>query len=121
LQKYPALRRGHRLRPAREVRGCQVRKKGPPRIAYRPIVTASLTSRSHLSQLRQVPDNQEVYIDKDGFTSIIIEITERVGPAGTGPEIDGRALTTHLEEVVGSDVDTVKVWNTTETEFSNLG
>ncbi|KAM0324530.1 hypothetical protein ACHAQA_007915 [Verticillium albo-atrum] len=73
-----------------------------------------------VSKLRQVPDNQEVYIDQDGFTSIIFEITERVGPAGTGPEIDGRALTTHLEELVGSDVDTVKVWNTTETLFSRL-
>ncbi|KAK1767290.1 putative ran-interacting mog1 protein [Phialemonium atrogriseum] len=73
-----------------------------------------------VSKLRQVPDNQEVYIDKNGFTSIIIEITERVGPPGGGVEVDGRALTTHLEELVGSDVDTVKVWNTTETEFSHL-
>ncbi|CRK29301.1 hypothetical protein BN1708_004960 [Verticillium longisporum] len=74
-----------------------------------------------VSKLRQVPDNQEVYIDQDGFTSIIFDITERVGPSGTGPEIDGRALTTHLEELVGSEVDTVKVWNTTETQFSRLG
>ncbi|KAL9941642.1 multicopy suppressor of ts gsp1 [Verticillium nonalfalfae] len=74
-----------------------------------------------VSKLRQVPDNQEVYIDQDGFTSIIFDITERVGPSGTGPEIDGRALTTHLEELVGSEVDTVKVWNTTETQFSRIG
>lgn len=74
-----------------------------------------------VSRLRQVPDNQEVYIDKDGFTSIIIEITERVGPSGpTSLEEDGRALTTHLEELVGDDVDTVKVWNTTETQFTKL-
>jgi len=74
-----------------------------------------------VSKLRQVPDTQEVYIDKTGFTSIIFEICERVGPAGSGAEIDGRALTTHLEELVGDDVDTVKVWNSTETVFSNLG
>jgi len=67
-----------------------------------------------------VPDNQEVWIDKDGFTSIIFDITERVGPAGGGLETDGRALTTHLEELVGDDADTVKVWNTTETQFSHL-
>ncbi|KAJ9148572.1 Ran-interacting Mog1 protein [Pleurostoma richardsiae] len=73
-----------------------------------------------VSKLRQVPDNQEVYIDKDGFTSIIFDITERVGPPGSSPEIDGRAMTTHLEELVGSDVGTVKVWNTTETLFSQL-
>ncbi|KAK4192278.1 putative ran guanine nucleotide release factor [Podospora australis] len=73
-----------------------------------------------VSKLRQVPDNQEVYIDKDGFTSIIVDITERVGPAGGGLEKDGRALTTHLEELVGDDADTVKVWNTTETQLSLL-
>jgi len=67
-----------------------------------------------------VPDNQEVYIDKDGFTSIIFEICERVGPSGSSAEIDGRALTTHLEDLVGDDADTVKVWNTTDTEFSEL-
>ncbi|ROT37913.1 Mog1p/PsbP-like protein [Sodiomyces alkalinus F11] len=79
------------------------------------------TNFADVSKLRQVPDNQEVYIDQDGFTSIIFDITERIGPAGTGPEIDGRALTTHLEDLVGSDIDTVKVWNTTETVFSRLG
>ncbi|KAK3321665.1 hypothetical protein B0H66DRAFT_638221 [Apodospora peruviana] len=73
-----------------------------------------------VSKLRQVPDNQEVYIDKDGFTSIIFDITERVGPSGGGLEEDGRAMTTHLEELVGDDVDTVKVWNTTETQFTKL-
>jgi hypothetical protein len=73
-----------------------------------------------VSKLRQVPDNQEVWIDKDGFTSIIFDITERVGGPGSGPEIDGRALTTHLEELVGTDSPTLKIWNTAETEFSRL-
>ncbi|KAL2151261.1 hypothetical protein VTH82DRAFT_6359 [Thermothelomyces myriococcoides] len=74
-----------------------------------------------VSKIRQVPDNQEVYIDQDGFTSIIIDITERVdAPGDTGIERDGRALTTHLEDLVGDDLDTVKVWNTTETQFTHL-
>lgn len=74
-----------------------------------------------VSRLRQVPDNQEVYIDKDGFTSIIFEICERVGGPGSSAEIDGTALTTHLEELVGEDeIPTVKVWNSTDTEFSKL-
>jgi hypothetical protein len=72
------------------------------------------------SQIRQVPDNQEVWIDKDGFTSIIFDITERVGSSGGGLERDGRALTTHLEDLVGDDADAVKVWNTTETQFTHL-
>jgi hypothetical protein len=76
--------------------------------------------RPRRSKLRQVPNNQEVYIDKDGFTSIVFDITERVGPPGGGLEADGRAMTTHLEELVGTDVDTVKVWNTTETDFTRL-
>ncbi|KAG9229847.1 hypothetical protein BJ875DRAFT_507684 [Amylocarpus encephaloides] len=73
-----------------------------------------------VSTIRQVPDHQEVYLDKDGFTSIIFDITERVGPAGSGPAIDGAALTAHLEDIVDSDIDTVKVWNTSNTQFSKL-
>lgn len=72
------------------------------------------------SKLREVPDNQEVWIDKDGFTSIIFDITERVGEPGSSPEIDGRAITEHLEDLVGTDIDTVKIWNTAETEFTRL-
>lgn len=73
-----------------------------------------------VSTIRQVPDNQEVYIDKDGFTSIIFDIIERVGGPGTGPEIDGNALTIHLEELVADDIEHVKVWNSTPTQFSRL-
>jgi len=73
-----------------------------------------------VSTIRQVPDHQEVYLDKDGFTSIIFDITERVGAPGSGPAVDGAALTTHLEDIVDSDVDTVKVWNTSNTQFSKL-
>ena len=72
------------------------------------------------STIRQVPDHQEVYLDKDGFTSIIFDITERVGGPGSSPEIDGRALTTHLEDIVDSADDDVKVWSTTNTVFSKL-
>jgi hypothetical protein len=72
------------------------------------------------STIRQVPDHQEVYLDKDGFTSIIFDITERVGQPGTGPAIDGAALTTHLEDIVDSDTDIVKVWSTSNTIFSKL-
>ncbi|KAH8881435.1 Mog1p/PsbP-like protein [Thozetella sp. PMI_491] len=73
-----------------------------------------------VSNLRKVPDNQEVWIDKDGFTSIIFDITERVGPDKSSLEQDGQAMTMHLEDLVGTDAETVKVWNTTETEFSRL-
>jgi hypothetical protein len=29
-------------------------------------------------------------------------------------------MTTHLEDMVGSDIDTVKIWNTAETEFTKM-
>jgi hypothetical protein len=89
------------------------------RLCVRTLLCLQLVDHQN-STLRQVPDAQEVFIDKDGFTSIIFDITERVGGPGSSPEIDGRALTTHLEELVGTDVDTVKVWNSTETSFSKL-
>ncbi|KAF4121606.1 Ran-interacting Mog1 protein [Geosmithia morbida] len=73
-----------------------------------------------VSKIRQVPDNQEVWIDQDGFTSIIFDITERVGESGSGPEIDGRAITHHLEDLVGDNTEGLKIWNTAETEFSRL-
>jgi len=73
-----------------------------------------------VSTIRQVPDNQEVYLDKDGFTSIIFDVTERVGPRGSSDATDGAALTIHLEEIVDSEIDTLKVWTTTVTQFSKL-
>jgi len=79
-----------------------------------------VTTTNITSTIRQVPDHQEVYLDKDGFTSIIFDITERVGLSGSGPAVDGAALTTHLEDIVDSDTDTVKVWNTSNTQFSKL-
>ena len=72
-------------------------------------------------KLREVPDNQEVWIDEKGFTTIIFDITERVGKSGSGPEIDGKALTTHLEDIVRDDIETVKVWSSSVTQFSKLG
>ncbi|KAH6615721.1 hypothetical protein B0J18DRAFT_438030 [Chaetomium sp. MPI-SDFR-AT-0129] len=79
----------------------------------------TFTSPFH-SLIREVPNNQEVYLDKEGFTSIIFDITERVHAPGEGLERDGLALTTHLEDLVGEAAESVKVWNTSETEFSHV-
>jgi hypothetical protein len=72
------------------------------------------------SKIRQVPDNQEVWMDQDGYTSIIFDITERVGRRGGDLETDGQALTTHLEDIVGDDIGSIKVWNSSATQFSRL-
>ena len=66
------------------------------------------------SEIRQVPDNQEVYLDTDGFTSIVIDILERVEK----PDIE--ALRFHLRDIVEEDADETKVWTTGEAHFSKL-
>jgi hypothetical protein len=52
-----------------------------------------------------VPDHQEVFLDKDGFASIIFDITERPDSVTT----DEAALKLHLDDIFGSD-DDVKLW-----------
>ncbi|KAI6249970.1 putative ran guanine nucleotide release factor [Erysiphe necator] len=71
-----------------------------------------------VSDFRQVPDHQEVFLDNSGFTSIIFDITERVGSDSTGPDVDCAALTAHLEDI--TEKETVQVWNTNSTQFSKL-
>ena len=45
------------------------------------------------SNLRQIPDNQEVYLDPNGFTSIVFDILERV------EKTDAEALKVHVQEI----------------------
>ncbi|KAI9723586.1 MAG: hypothetical protein M1812_000886 [Candelaria pacifica] len=60
-----------------------------------------------VSEIREVPDNQEVFLDKDGFASIMIDITERVDDSLSNEA----ALKFHFEDVVES-VEGVKIWST---------
>ena len=52
-----------------------------------------------------MPDNEEVYLDAHGFTSIIFDITERV----VDPPTDTAALQYHLNDIVDHD-ERVTVW-----------
>lgn len=56
-----------------------------------------------VSALRPVPDNQEVYVDKDGYTSVVIDITERV-ESNEDHEItsDEEALRFHYTDMIDS-------------------
>ncbi|KKF96358.1 putative ran guanine nucleotide release factor [Ceratocystis platani] len=56
-----------------------------------------------VSNIRTVPDHQEVFIDSNGLTSIVFEINERIGDPGSNAEIDGEALEQHLMDLVGED------------------
>jgi flavin-dependent dehydrogenase len=57
-----------------------------------------LTS-SFPSNFRQVPDNQEVYLDADGFSSVVVEILERV------EKPDPEALEYHFKDLITDDED----------------
>lgn len=66
------------------------------------------------SEIRQVPDNQEVYLDTDGFSSIVVDILERVD------KTDIEALKYHLQDIVEEDAGETKVWTTGDAHFSKL-
>ena len=49
-----------------------------------------------------MPDNQEAYLDPDGFTSIVVEILERVDGAAGGDEA---AFKEHFQELTDENED----------------
>ncbi|GAB7361231.1 hypothetical protein MBLNU230_g1292t1 [Neophaeotheca triangularis] len=68
-----------------------------------------------VSNFRQVPDNQEVWIDADGFTSIVFDILERVELP-----TDMEALKYHLHDIVEEDVERTQIWQTNNAIFAKL-
>ncbi|KAL8641339.1 MAG: hypothetical protein Q9228_001835 [Teloschistes exilis] len=65
-----------------------------------------------VSNIREVPDHQEIYLDASGFSSIVIEIAERV----TDPPTDDEALRFHFEDIV-DEQDSSRIWRT---DIANL-
>ncbi|QIX00574.1 hypothetical protein AMS68_006091 [Peltaster fructicola] len=78
------------------------------------IVADLPSSFADVSDFRQVPDHQEVYLDKDGFTSIVVEILERVEQ----PDIE--ALKYHLHDLVDTDASQTKIITAAEAHFAKL-
>ncbi|CAF9907555.1 hypothetical protein IMSHALPRED_005566 [Imshaugia aleurites] len=75
-------------------------------------ITANIPSNfADVSKIRQVPDNQEVYLDKNGFTSLTFDITERVSHLST----DRDALEYHFADIVAEN-DTRDVRSVVENE-----
>ncbi|KAF2201319.1 Mog1p/PsbP-like protein [Delitschia confertaspora ATCC 74209] len=67
-------------------------------------ITVDLPSNFHdVSDIRQIPDNQEVYLDVNGFSSIVVDILERV------EKPDDEALKVHLADVVSGTGDETSV------------
>ena len=88
-------------------------KPAPP---SSPLRTLRLThSCLFPSIIRQVPDNQEVYLDANGLTSIIFDITERVAHLAT----DEDALKYHFEDIVETG-EGVRIWDSTTATFAKL-
>lgn len=77
---------------------------------------AKLTDRP--SDIRQVPDSQEVYLDKNGFTSIIFDITERVDEATAATDED--AIKYHFSDIVSGTNDTTNVWSGGTATFAHI-
>lgn len=61
------------------------------------------------STIRQVPDNQEVYLSTSGFTSLTFDITERVAHLPT----DTAALEYHFDDIV-AEGDTKQILSISE-------
>ncbi|KAL1306017.1 hypothetical protein AAFC00_004147 [Neodothiora populina] len=77
------------------------------------------TNFGDVSDIRQVPDTQEVFLDKDGFTSIVFDILERVGEE-ENCKTDLEALKYHLEDIVEDDTEGTQVWETNSAFLQKL-
>ncbi|KAK4889530.1 hypothetical protein LTR27_011705 [Elasticomyces elasticus] len=87
-----------------------------PASLYGGAITCLLPSNfADVSGLRQVPDHQEVYLDKDGYTSIVVDILERVEK-----ENDQEALKYHLKDLVQEDEGEVTTWDISEVKMGKL-
>lgn len=67
-----------------------------------------------VSEIRQVPDNQEVWLDTDGFTSIVFDILERVDLP------DHEALKTHLEDIVEDAMSHVTIRSVSDAAVAKM-
>jgi hypothetical protein len=70
------------------------------------------------SAIRQVPDHQEIYLDTNGYTNVIFEVNERV--AAEDASNDDEAIKYHLNDIVATETDTIKVWDQGTASLSKL-
>jgi len=61
-----------------------------------------------VSDIREIPDHQEVYLDAQGYSNVIVEILERVGRDKAPTDED--ALKYHLHDIVSTETDETKFW-----------
>ncbi|KAF2459475.1 hypothetical protein BDY21DRAFT_300199 [Lineolata rhizophorae] len=82
-------------------------------------MTVSLPSEfADVSSIRQVPDNQEVWLDTNGFTSIIFDITERVDEQTASSDED--AMKFHFADIASGSNDDTKIWTAGSAQMTKL-
>jgi hypothetical protein len=59
--------------------------------------------------MRQVPDHQEIYLDPNGFTNVIVEVNQRVPADEAGTDLE--ALKYHFKDIVSTETDATKFWS----------
>ncbi|OAL46271.1 Mog1p/PsbP-like protein [Pyrenochaeta sp. DS3sAY3a] len=85
---------------------------------YGGAITVDLPSGTHTnhlySQIRQVPDHQEVYLDAEGYSSIVVEILEYVNKPS-----DEEALQYHFADLVDGTGDATTLVNQGRAQIKN--
>jgi hypothetical protein len=78
----------------------------------------SLANHQGYSNFRQVPDTEEVYVDKDGLTNVIFEILERVDQPEAAT--DEAALKYHFDDIATGDDDFTQVWQPGQASLTKM-
>jgi hypothetical protein len=83
-----------------------------PHAPTSPFETTQLTPHS---QIREVPDHQEVYLDADGYSSLVIEILERVHKPS-----NAEALQYHFADLIDGTGDSTTILAQEDVVFKHL-
>lgn len=76
---------------------------------------------NNLSDMRQIPDHQEVFLDRNGFASIIFEINEYVSKGDHGEVLDDhQALLYHFDDIVSGTNDIICIESSDLVSIPNL-
>lgn len=70
------------------------------------------------SAIREIPDHQEVYLDTQGYSNVIVEILERVGKDKAPTDED--AIKYHLHDIVSTETDETKFWGGEDVKLAKM-
>jgi len=70
------------------------------------------------SNIREVPDNQEIYLNARGLQSIVVDILERVDETTAATDED--AVKYHYEDIVAGPGETTNFWSSGNVALSKI-